>query len=507
MARGRATYRFARFARGLNTTDGPYGLREGNQDDPSGLGSEARDLMNVVSRHRGNISRRDGCVSLTSLSDTPLSLSICGAGNSSVAFVANDAGKIVSVNSSGTATEIATGKSTTAPWTFLKLPAIDPSGGALRGPYYGMNGSDSPVQVLADGTTDAAWITNEDHVSDHLSSVPNGTMMAWWNNVLWISGVSANTSRVYWSYVGDPSRFPTANVKAFNENDGFAITGLVSFGAYLLVFKETGIWAIYDEQSGASRKILENTGTNAPASIAASEIGVFYLDPDKGVMLTNGATTKHVSPQIQRTLDAIGHSTKADAQGAYWGGHYYLAVDIDGTRRILDYDTQLDSWWLHSPTPDILTVWDRGSGPQLVGVVGDAIWEVFRDGYSADAGTTFESWWSGPFHTFGSDDLQKRIRRVSLEGSGRLQVYLDPDYAAGKGESQGTSTLTSDTDVFGVTGDFGGSGYFGGSVTIGRDDVLTPGVARSWSLSVYSPSSTDDWELDAYVVRVDTRKD
>ena len=77
----------------------------------------------------------------------------------------------------------------------------------------------------------------------------------------------------------------------------------------------------------------------------------------------------------------------------------------------------------------------------------------------------------------------------------------------GKGESQGTSTLTSDTDVFGVTGDFGGSGYFGGSVTIGRDDVLTPGVARSWSLSVYSPSSADDWELDAYVVRVDTRKD
>lgn len=507
MARGRTTARFAHFARGLNTTDGPYALREGYADDPQGLGSEARDLLNVVPNHRGALTRRNGSYSLLSLAATPLSLSPLGAGSTSIAIAATDAGSLVSIDSGGTATTIATGKSTTAPWTWLKLPEIDPTGGALRGPYYGMNGTDSPVQVLADGTTDAAWVTNEDHVSDHLAAIPNGKYMAWWKNVLWVSGVAANPDFVYYSYVGDPSRFPTANVTKFNENDGKAITGLVSFGAYLLVFKKDGVWAVYDEQYGKNNKIHEGTGTNAPASIAAGDMGVFYLDPDQGVMLSNGATVKCISTQIQRTLDSIAHATKADASGTYRGGHYYLAIDINGVRRILDYDAALDSWWLHSPQADLLTTWDRGAGPQLVGTVGGEAWAIFESGYDTDDGTPFESWWSGPFHTFGSPLLQKRLRRVALEGSGRVEAYLSSDYGAGKGDAQGRSTMTRDSTEFGVDGTFGGDGYFGGTVTIGRDDVLTPGVARAWSLSVYSPASADDWELSGYICSVDVRRD
>ena len=100
MARGQKASKFARFGRGLNTADGVFGLREGYEDDPQGKGSEARALLNVVSKHRGNVSRRNGCAELYADADSLVfkDLSIIGNGSSSFVVCSSTAGGLYAID-------------------------------------------------------------------------------------------------------------------------------------------------------------------------------------------------------------------------------------------------------------------------------------------------------------------------------------------------------------------------------------------------------------------------
>ncbi len=283
MARGRP-YRFARFARGLNTADGPYGLREGYEDDPSGLGSEARQVMNVVSKRRGNISKRDGSIQLFE-TVTPASvffkdLSTIGNDGNSFALASTTTGILYAISTALVRTSLATGLSNTAKWTFLRLPTI-----SAQGPAFGMNGTDTPRET--DGTLGGTG--NWTAVSGTLK---NGTLLEYHENTLWVSGVAAEPYSLFWSSVGDPTAWPAANVTKFNPDGGLPITALCSIGPYLLVFKERGIWSVYNAETSANRKFADGAGTLSPRSVVSTPEGCFFLDPERGVMVTDGNDVK-----------------------------------------------------------------------------------------------------------------------------------------------------------------------------------------------------------------------
>lgn len=329
MARGRP-FRFARFGRGLNTTDGPYSLREGYEDDPSGLGAEARDLLNVVSSHRGNVRRRDGCTPVGvptlsgatdgfSVGERVLSLDPIGAGGESFAIVATTLGALLVVPASAprSTVAIATGKSTTAPWVFKRLTVQ-----SSLGPAYGMNGTDTPLEtdgtVAGTGTWDAT-----------AGSVPNGTVMAYHENRLLVAGVDAFPYRLYSCAPGNPRDWDTSgNAWALDiaPDDGLPTTAVCSSGPYAVVFKERGIWVVYDAETGANRKVVDGVGTISPRSVVATDQGLFFFDPEQGVMVFDGREARPVSRQIDATLGAIAKADKREACGAYVDGHYYLSV-------------------------------------------------------------------------------------------------------------------------------------------------------------------------------------
>jgi hypothetical protein len=177
VARGRQSSRFAHFGRGLNVADGVFGLREGFEDDPQGLGSECRNVLNVVSQHRGNIARRNGCTRLLADSHTFKDLSIIGNGSSSFAVASATNGGLYGISSAYAVTQlVASGLSASAPWTFLRLPTI-----GAQGPAYGMNGVDTPRET--DGTLAGTgnWTATS-------GSLPNGTLLEYWENTLWVAG-------------------------------------------------------------------------------------------------------------------------------------------------------------------------------------------------------------------------------------------------------------------------------------------------------------------------------
>ncbi len=500
MARGKA-YRFARFARGLNTADGPYGLREGYDNDPSGLGSEARALLNVTSRHRGNVSRRDGCVSLFESPDTAGELfkdiSVIDNGGGSFALASTDAGVLYAIDTGLTRTQLATGLSTDAPWTFLGLPEITTQGRA-----YGMNGTDTPRET--DGTL--AGTGNWTAVT---GTLPNGTLLEYHDNELWIAGVASAPYSLYWSNLGDPTDWPADNVTKFNPDGGLPLTALRSVGPYLLVFKERGIWSVYNAETSANRKFADGAGTLSPRSVVATPLGCFFLDPQQGVMLTDGNDVKRVSTQIQPLLDQITAPDLPSVTGAFHNGHYYLAASFNGVRKVLDYDAELGSWWVHSPPMAALATWDRGTTLDLVGVSGDAgeAWHLFKADELSDPSGVFESYWSGPFHTFGAPHLRKRCRQVHIDGRGLVDVYAATDYDPTHGavEGQGSFSAAGDGGIFGGAGTFGDpAGVFGGGGGVGEDSLYSLGVGRSWSMTFYS-AYEGYWELDAYTMLMDKR--
>jgi hypothetical protein len=163
VARG-TPYRFSRFGRGLNVSAGPYSLREGYVDDPSGLGAECRDLMNVTSRRRGNVCRRDGCVDVVTLSpSTPEinGLSVIGQDASSFAVISTSDGDLRAVSSavpSVVSTLVLSGLSTSAPWRFVRAPVQ-----SSAGPAWGMNGVDTPRWTTGAGSGAAetnTWVAS-----------------------------------------------------------------------------------------------------------------------------------------------------------------------------------------------------------------------------------------------------------------------------------------------------------------------------------------------------------
>jgi hypothetical protein len=501
MARGRP-YRFAHFGQGFNNADGPYSLREGYADDPGQKGAEARALLNVVSRHRGNISQRDGCISLFDLGGvkaTEFFKDISAIGNDSSSFLvlSSTAGKLYAVSSAlAVSAALTIGLSVTAPWTFLRMPVI----GGTQGPAFGMNGADTPRET--DGTVGGTgtWTATS-------GALPNGTLMAYHENTLWVAGVPATTYSLFWSAVGDPTAWPAANVTKFNPDDGLPLTALASQGPYLLVFKERGIWRVYDSQTSANVKFADNAGTLSPRSVVPTEMGCFFLDPSRGVMLTDGQTTKRVSEQIQPYLNQIAAADLPSVTAAFVRRHYYLTVKVNGVRRTLDYDTELDSWWVHSPTMAAVALWDRGADPEPIGInatVGEC-WQLFKDGQRGDLAAPYESYWSGPYHAFGAPHLGKRCNRVSFDGRGAVDIYASTDFDDTTGGFEGHLNPTQDGSLFAGAGNFGGVGNFAGGVAVGQQELYSLGVARSWSLTFYS-SSLSYWEIDAYTMLMTPRK-
>lgn len=654
MARGRP-YRFARFARGLNTADGPYGLREGYEDDPSGMGSECRAAQNVVSRHRGNISRRNGCAvfadpdldatyvaahnlvtdptgsgglatwagtnatvstpppgiratgtggqprlstpaagppyftvtageryalvftvtenpqtrlifgevrwfdsggtlisndasdadtalttrSLTAeapasavsaqvringptggfavgntfavngvyfgLDRTLRDISVIGQDASSFAVCSSEEGELVAFDTAGNPTVLVASGLADAPWSFLRLPTS-----ASNGPAFGLNGTDTPRET--DGTLagTGSWTATA-------GSVPNGTAIAYHSNRVLVVGTTAFPYRLYASAPGDPRDWDTAGnawVTDFAPDDGSPLIAVASLGSYALVFKERGLWVVYDAETGANRKIADNVGTLAQRSVVSTEVGCFFLDAERGVMLTDGSSAKRVSAQIQPVFDAIAQADLAAADAAYINGHYYLAITSGGVRIVLDYDTELDSWWVHTVALSALGVWDQGLGPVLIGVQEESaqLLEVFKDGELEDAGEAFTALWSSPWHTFRAGNVRKRCREVHLDGRGTVDVYVGRDFEAGSGiDEEAVAFAPGDSPTFGddaATAFFGipDPGTFGGTVVIGEGNVYTLGVARAWSLTFLSTAS-EFFEIDAYTMLMNMRTD
>lgn len=480
------------FGGGLNSKGAPYLLED----------SQARDLLNVQSLTQGGIVKRDGlstfatpAVALTSLfaleaTGTPF---LIGAGATS----------LYKVTTGGVASAIKTGLTNGARWEWAQAQA---SGG--QGPLYGMNGADTPQQWDGVAATTSNWTAAT-------GSVPNGKYIITHQNYVFVAGVAANPSRLYWCSVAaatgtDPRTWPVANVIDLDPNDGDQITGLGKVGNLLLVFKRRKTFAVFDPTTGANRRISDSVGCVANRSVAESPGGTFFLAED-GVYRTNGSNVELVSDRVTPTLRLL---ASLNACGTFWRNHYYLSFPSSGNT--LDYDTQLTSWWLHSISSNQFAIWH----PSAVGLYSAKssaaiVDQCFVPGVSQDNGTNYVWYWKGPWlspsfyrrRRMPTPYYHKRLRGIRCDGSGTVDCSVAVDFLGAETLLANNVFLADAGATFGGAGNFGDAGAtFGGGPTVPLAQIpVGNAVARAFS-PVFGATSPNPGAVYSMTLLITDRK-
>ena len=476
------------FHGGLNTVDAPIDLDE----------TEARDVLNVVTTQRGAIQKRNGNQTFSSTAAQFLSLH----GVLVPQFLVGASASVVyKVDTGGTATSLKTGL-TNGKWELAVATA-----NAGQGPIFLSNGVDA-MQTW-DGVTAGltAWTASA-------GSLPNTSkFILWWKNRMIFAGISGFPHRVTASTIGNPRDFTATTSWSvdLDPDDGQPITGMGTVGAYLLVFKKNKIFVINDSNTGANQRLGVNVGTQAHRSIVETPYGTLFYDDDKGVFqVTPGLALRQLSNKVQATLHQIQHGQLPNVACGYFDNHYYLSFSTAGSLNnfTLDYDFIAQSWWLHSFGVQQFATWEQTLGdPQLYGAHSGAniVDKLLQPGTVQDNGANFSAYWKSPFYTFQSPYVRKRCRRLRVLARGHFAVYTAQDWIPSDSFVQDFNIGAAGT-TFGGTGTFGGSGIFGDPANLQSADILTPGVARAWSVVLRS-NSADSFEMDALTWALTYRKD
>jgi hypothetical protein len=147
------------------------------------------------------------------------------------------------------------------------------------------------------------------------------------HETFWLNTGPNQLSRVYWTQINTPD-----NVEGFLDvfpQDGDYITGIISVGPNLIVFKRTHVYQIlgYSPDDFEVRLVTQNVGCIAPRSIAIlpHQEAAIWLAED-GVYTFDGGAVRRASDKIRADLIAIPRENRAMAVGVVHQNRYLLSV-------------------------------------------------------------------------------------------------------------------------------------------------------------------------------------
>lgn len=265
-----------------------------------------------------------------------------------------------------------------------------------------------------------------------------------WSGRLWMAGSGTLGARLYYSDVADAFSWPDVNTVDLDVADGEAITGLKVSGPYLLVFKESKVYAVYDfdpDLGPLYRTISANIGACSHRAIVETPRGTFFLSADKGVWKTDGTSITLVSKDVGPSFELLA-ANRSRASAAYFNDHIYFsfasAASTGANDVIMDYDTQIESWWKHDNAVRDFAVWrsTASAAAKLYGVrvaarngVPAGVDQFFVTGLKTDIGLPFTTRWVSAWHQMKTPSLRKRVRRVVFDGTGTVQASISLDFA------------------------------------------------------------------------------
>lgn len=505
------------FSGGVSLEAAPY-LLEANQ---------ARDALNVHTNAYGQLRKRTGFPTLVSLAAAPASFtdaphSLFAANLSTkyllaVGKIGSSDDRVVSITQGGTVTDRTPGSlpyTVNSRWYFAQAQAT--SGG--KGPIFAMNGVDTPQHWTGSGNF-ADWTAD-------VGTVPTGAKyLTYHENRLWC----AAGSRLYYSGITgtspDTGNWDADNFVDLEPSDGQAITAIATFGTYLLVFKARKVWVIEDSVTAANRELADGIGCIAHRSCVETPQGLFFLDEEQGVMVTDGNKIDNISQPITPVFRAAAAypTTLRNAAAIYNDNRYQLSLSLAGqlNDHTYEYDLDRQSWWIHSCASNQFALVDPQAAPVLYSAnpATTNVQKAFVAGEFEDSGAPYSggSFWTSAEFVWGAPHVQKRVREVRVDGVGDWTLdyahdWID-DFFTDSGETWSVSEV--DTTIFAPTLPDGelfaptspsGDDFAPLSEAVTDRRYYTLGFGRSWSFR-FSNDDSGDFQIYSMTVATTGRTD
>lgn len=511
------------FSGGLNLTAGPYLLQE----------NQCQDARNVTALRNGALAKRLGSSNVSiyengssteQITHAHTLFATTGVFDGFIAVGPVSPGEatdsIVKITSAGVTTTLETGLTANTKWEWVQGPlATDET--PDQGPYYGMNGEDTPQYWDGSAGSCTNWVAST-------GTVPSGTpLLIYHLDKFWASGDPAYPGRI-WSTglnsdstpLPDPCNWDTDFIDDIDPDDGETITGLGKVGPYLLVFKQRKAYVLSDPAGRAYRTLSSSIGCAAHRSIVETEAGTIFFSEDMGFCMTDGSNIRAISENIKPLLDTMSKTypvALSDITATYYQGSYYASIPYGNSRNTvtLEYQVDTQSWWIHDLAIADFALLDTGTTSKLYGAGEQVAYldSLFEEGIYTDREVAYDSYWIGPYWTWGAMHLNKRVTQYRIDGEGNWEV--DAGTTFGDARERLDYTIweegTSDTTPFGAgaTGDFAGTGNFAGSPVFTQRRYYTPtdGWGRAWSLKIYDENNGSKLTIYSIAGFLRARKD
>ena len=232
------------------------------------------------------------------------------------------------------------------------------------GQVYFANGrlSSNIVMRSWDGTTfqtlGTAWDNN--YAAPSGANMPLARFIAEWNSYMWVADTVESSvrypSRVRFSHLGRP--------ESWAEDDWFdvgdtsevdPITSIQPFKDSLLVFKKSGVWAVYgnDRDDFVVQQIVNNSGICTCGAMAVNGGVCYWFSTDGKLMAWNGRGVDYLSKNIDYWSD-IGKIKHGGSHRLMWhDGRLWMSLEAGSGEAV-------DRWlFIWNPTLKAFTRYDR----------------------------------------------------------------------------------------------------------------------------------------------------
>jgi hypothetical protein len=193
------------------------------------------------------------------------------------------------------------------------------------------------------------------------------------NGYFWVAdtveGGVRYSSRIRFSHVGQPEDWAKDDYfDVAPENDRDSIRGLFSFRDELLVFKESGVWAVggWDRDSFYLRKVAPSGGLCVPTAVTSSSGIAYWVSNEGNIFAYNGEKAVPVGDAIWG-LWRDGEVNCSSVSIAVWSrGRLYCVLDTQSNDNgLYVYDPRLGrrgAWTRYNFKPTSMLYWQQGSG-------------------------------------------------------------------------------------------------------------------------------------------------
>jgi len=448
--RGYTSYPFQGFGEGLNLTDKPDAVSP----------AECIDCMDVSFTDRGAIEQRAGYEALATLTNRVDSLSPFYRSSGVRQLIAGCGSRLEALSVSGEVLASETGLSD-GPYGFARFGA--PTAEVI----YAGNGTDAIRKW--DGS---AWSTPTASV-DGISgkAMPTARFLAvlpqdhrllatgFRTNSGGPGGAISSPAHAYFSEPGNPESWMTEGTEAHPENseqfapgDGEEIQGVISWGEFTFVFKETKyfvIWGVSADGRGNPvfnyRTVDTGVGLVAPETLCADASGVYFMGRG-GVYRTTGQAPQLISGKIEPiwaggaspffTGGTLAHTSITDCAATIHEGRLYLSYPtVEANDRTLVYDPGSGWWSLYSLACGALTSFRVGASQELVFGYAAGKNKIARHRLAVtnDDGAPISSYWRSGWFDLGSPDV-KTIRSEKVWGTGTVSMAVGYDFRRSVGQ-------------------------------------------------------------------------